>query len=86
MFHITGGGLRWAHNDQTFTQVTKIPLIGLDIGGSGTSSESILTYSLSPQININQNTMVYARVAKGYRPGGPNVALPGIPATVGSKR
>ena len=85
MFHITGG-LRWAHNDQTFTQVTQIPLIGLDIGGSGTSSESILTYSLSPQININQNTMVYARVAKGYRPGGPNVALPGFPATVGSEK
>jgi iron complex outermembrane receptor protein len=85
MFHVTGG-LRWAHNDQTFTQVTQIPLIGLDIGGSGTSSESILTYSLSPQININRDTMVYARVAKGYRPGGPNVALPGFPSTVGSEK
>jgi iron complex outermembrane recepter protein len=85
VFHITGG-LRWAHNDQTFTQVTQIPLIGLNIGGSGTSSESILTYSLSPQININPDTMVYARVAKGYRPGGPNVALPGFPATVGSEK
>src|SRR3546814_15458683 len=30
--------------------------------------------------------MIYVRVASGYRPGGPNVALPGFPATVGSER
>ena len=29
--------------------------------------------------------MVYARIASGYRPGGPNVALPGFPATVDSE-
>ena len=85
MFHVTGG-LRWARNDQTFTQITQIPLIGLNISGDGESSEEIVTYSISPQININQDTMLYARVASGYRPGGPNVALPGFPATVGAEK
>lgn len=85
MFHLTGG-LRWARNDQTFTQITQIPLAGLDLSGDGESSEEVVTYSISPQVNFNRDAMVYARVATGYRPGGPNVALPGFPATVGSER
>lgn len=84
LFHITGG-LRWAGNEQTFSQVTRIPLLGLDASGTGSSKEEIVTYSVSPQINIDRDTMVYARIASGYRPGGPNVALPGFPATVDSE-
>lgn len=84
-FHLTGG-LRWARNDQTFTQITQIPLAGLDISGDGTSNEEVVTYSVSPQFNLNRDTMIYLRVATGYRPGGPNVALPGFPTTVGSER
>jgi len=84
MFQLTGG-LRWAHNDQTFTQSTQIPLIGLDSGGPGSSGESIFTYSVSPQVNFSKDTMVYGRVASGYKPGGPNVALPGFPSTVKSE-
>jgi outer membrane receptor protein involved in Fe transport len=84
-FHLTGG-LRWARNDQTFTQITQIPLAGLNIAGDGTSREEVVTYSVSPQFNFNRDTMIYARVATGYRPGGPNVALPGFPTTVGSER
>ncbi|HET9335691.1 MAG TPA: TonB-dependent receptor [Sphingomicrobium sp.] len=83
-FHLTGG-MRWARNEQTFNQVTQIPLIGLDIGGPGESEENVFTFSISPQFNINRDAMVYARVASGYRPGGPNVALPGFPATVDSE-
>ncbi len=84
LFHITGG-LRWARNEQTFSQVTRIPLLGLDASGTGTSEEDNVTYSISPQINLGPDTMIYARVASGYRPGGPNVALPGFPATVDSE-
>jgi len=83
-FHVTGG-LRWARNDQTFTQVTQIPLIGLDTSGDGKSSEEIVTWSVSPQLFLGQDTMLYARAATGYRPGGPNIALPGFPATVDSE-
>src|SRR3546814_8418896 len=74
MFHVTGG-LRWARNEQTFTQITQIPLAGLDLSGSGTSNEEIVTYSVSPQVNLSRDAMIYVRVASGYRPGGPNVAL-----------
>jgi len=84
LFYLTGG-LRWARNEQTFSQLTQIPLAGLDQSGDGTSAESIVTYSISPQLNLGNNTMIYARVASGYRPGGPNVALPGFPATVDSE-
>jgi iron complex outermembrane receptor protein len=84
VFHITGG-LRWARNDQTFTQVTQIPLAGLDTSGDGGSSEEIVTWSVSPQLNLNPDTMLYVRAATGYRPGGPNIALPGFPATVSSE-
>ncbi|WHO38412.1 TonB-dependent receptor [Sphingobium sp. AP49] len=85
LFHLTGG-LRWARNDQTFTQVTQIPLAGLDSSGDGKSHEEILTYSISPQLNLGRDMMLYARVASGYRPGGPNIALPGFPSTVDSER
>ena len=46
---------------------------------------SVFTFSISPQFNINRDAMVYARIASGYRPGGPNVALPGFPSTVDSE-
>jgi len=85
VFHVTGG-LRWARNDQTFTQSTEIPLLGLNSGGDGKSSEEIVTWSVSPQVNINRDTMLYVRAASGYRPGGPNIALPGFPATVTSEK
>ena len=42
----------------------------------------MFTYSLSPRFEINDTTAVYARIAKGYRPGGPNVLPPTAPPTV----
>jgi iron complex outermembrane recepter protein len=44
----------------------------------------VVTYSLSPRWRINDTSMVYGRVATGYRPGGPNTAIPGIPRQVDS--
>ena len=72
------GGLRWSHNDQTFRQITAGPLLGPG-DTPGKSDESIVTYSVSPQFHLDNNTMFYGRVATGYRPGGPNVIFPGIP-------
>ena len=79
-FRITGG-LRWAHNEQTFRQVSAGAIVP-PADRPGESSESVWTYSLSPQYHFSDDTMVYARVASGYRPGGPNVVVPGLPATV----
>ena len=75
------GGLRWAHNDQTFRQVSSGAIVP-PADRPGESSEDVWTFSVSPQYHFTDDTMLYARVATGYRPGGPNVVVPGLPATV----
>jgi outer membrane receptor protein involved in Fe transport len=40
----------------------------------------VFTYSIAPKFKPNANTSIYARIAKGFRPGGPNVLPPGAPA------
>lgn len=39
------------------------------------------TYRFTPQYKITDDTMVYATVSTGFRPGGGNVVFPGVPAT-----
>ena len=81
-FDITAGG-RIAKNKQSAHQVTASDL-GL-VGASDfvtRSDESVFTYSVSPRFDISDTTAVYARIAKGYRPGGPNVVPPTAPDTV----
>jgi iron complex outermembrane recepter protein len=79
-FDVTAG-LRWAKNEQTFRQLSTGPLIG-DTDVPGDSSENVVTYMLSPRFHVTADTMLYARVASGYRPGGPNLGLPGVPPQV----
>jgi iron complex outermembrane recepter protein len=74
------GGLRWAGNEQTFRQISAGAIVPT-ADDPGQSEEDIVTYSVSPQYHFNDDTMAYARVATGYRPGGPNVTLPGVPPT-----
>lgn len=77
-------GIRQARNDQWFSQNVPAGIL-VPLGESpGESSENVFTWSLSPQFKLSEQTMVYARVATGYQPGGPNVALPGIPSKVDS--
>ena len=74
-------GVRYAHNEQTFRQITTGPLfelLGSVRDDPGESSEGVVTYSFSPQFHIDKDVMLYARVATGYRPGGPNVLLTGF--------
>jgi iron complex outermembrane receptor protein len=81
-FDLTGG-VRYSHNKQSTTQILDgsfLPLsagvIGPDIN-RGKSSENVFTWSFSPRFEFSDHASVYARVAKGYRPGGPNVVPPG---------
>lgn len=79
-FDVTAG-VRWARNEQTFEQI--------DDGGSiipigevrARGDDTVITYMLSPRYHFSEDLMLYGRVASGYRPGGANVALPGVPAT-----
>ncbi|MDQ8756604.1 TonB-dependent receptor [Sphingosinicella sp. LHD-64] len=76
-FEVTAGG-RYSHNSQDSVQFTSI--FGGDETITGDSSESVFTWSVAPRFEINERTSLYARVAKGYRPGGPNAVPPGAPA------
>lgn len=83
-FDITGG-VRWARNEQTFRQVSSGAIVPT-ANNPGTSAESVWTFSVSPQFHINEDAMLYARVATGYRPGGPNVIVPNVPPSVDADR
>ena len=80
-FDITAGA-RESHNKQRAEQVVGGPVAPIQFGGAipdfepGRSSESVFTYSLAPRFELSPDTAIYARVAKGYRPGGPNVVPP----------
>ena len=44
------------------------------------TSASAFTYLVTPRFKVSPDLMVYARIASGYRPGGPNLTLsPGTP-------
>jgi outer membrane receptor protein involved in Fe transport len=76
-FDITAGG-RYSRNEQkSLQQVTQL---GNGAPQSGESSEGVFTYSVSPRFELNDRTSLYARVAKGYRPGGPTFIPPGAGA------
>jgi outer membrane receptor protein involved in Fe transport len=81
-----GAGVRWSRNDQDFSQtILAGQFVGFDLGtNTNSSSEDVVTWSITPQFQINPDTMVYAKASTGYQPGGPNVVAPGLPPTVDS--
>ena len=79
------GGVRYSHNDQRADQVQSGVLASGPPIPSQSSSEGVFTYSVAPKFKLGDRLSIYARVAKGFRPGGPNVIAPpasgtGIPA------
>lgn len=81
-FDITAG-VRWARNEQQFRQLSggQPAIIGPTIDDSGASDESVFTYLFGPRWKLDDDTMFYARVATGYRPGGPNPRVFSLPLT-----
>jgi outer membrane receptor protein involved in Fe transport len=78
-FDVTAGA-RYSHNDQEAEQFTNVlggaPLLGVLETINGESSEDVFTWSIAPRFDVNDLVSIYARVAKGYRPGGPNAVPP----------
>lgn len=81
-FDLSAGG-RLARNEQWFAQITSGALVG-EANTPGESSETVRTWKLASRWHLNDSSMLYARVATGYRAGGPNLALPGVPPMVNS--
>ena len=78
-----GLGVRYSRQHQAYEET----ISGLLATGSATvftppvatSSQGVTTYLINPKYRITDDTMVYARVASGFRPGGPNFVLaPGL--------
>jgi outer membrane receptor protein involved in Fe transport len=77
-FDLQFGG-RYSQNHQSNRQTVVSALLG-NSDDVGKSSEHVFTYSVAPKYKLNRNTTIYARVAKGFRPGGPNAIAPDAPA------
>lgn len=76
------GGLRYAQNKQVFSEFASGIILGAPINlPNQKSKENVTTYSAGARFKPASNIMVYTRVATGYRPGGPNLAIPGVSAT-----
>ena len=78
-------GLRYSHNDQTFSLAETGIFVGGPSAQAGDSADNSLTFLVTPRYKIDDNNMVYGRIASGYRPGGPNAPTPsdlaaGVPA------
>ncbi len=79
-----GAGLRFSRNDQDFQQIVTDGLL-LPLGtNTNSSSEDVFTWSITPQFQVNEDVMLYAKAATGYQPGGPNVLVNGLPPVVDS--
>ena len=79
-FDVDVGG-RYSHNKQSATQEAAGVLAGgTPVASDLRSSDNVFTYSLAPKFKFDERRAIYARIAKGYRPGGPNVIPPNAPA------
>lgn len=91
-FDLTGG-LRIGRISQAYNQTfygsdagafnNFLGFLGLDPvpadTGTTRGSETVKTYLLTARYHFSPDGMVYARYATGFRPGGPNFAVPGLP-------
>lgn len=76
-FDLTFGG-RYSHNSQSAAQGGTGLLAPAALGAK--SDENVFTWSVAPKFKFSETSAVYARVAKGFRPGGPNIIPPAAPA------
>jgi outer membrane receptor protein involved in Fe transport len=79
-FDVAIGG-RYSHNSQSALE------FGL-ASAAGVSDGDVFTWSVAPSYHLDDQTVLYARAAKGYRPGGPNalppIVPPGVPTFYGA--
>lgn len=95
VFHFTDQfdlqvGARYAKNEQEYTSASAPdgpvqPIFGppATIPPSN-SDEDVVTWAVSPTYHFNPDLMGYFRVASGYRAGGVNTGIPGLPPTYDS--
>jgi len=82
-------GARYADNKQnwsstTVTEPQVVPIFGPSSVVPASSKDNAFTWLVTPSFKITPDMMIFARVATGYRPGGINTVLPGVPPTFDS--
>jgi iron complex outermembrane recepter protein len=80
-FDVQVGG-RESQIKQAVTESLSGVLIGATTVSEGHSKADAFTYLVTPRFKASTDLMLYARLASGYRPGGPNIntALLAVPA------
>ena len=76
-------GVRHSWDRQVFTTAGSGLLVNpgnpfADISSTAASDDGVTTYLLNVRYRPTSSTALYARVASGYRPGGPNVVFGGV--------
>ena len=84
-------GGRWSGNTQHSTAYDVCCLLYGPSAAQPTiySNDHDALYSVAPRWRPTDDTMVYGRIATGYRPGGPNIPVQGVeglPSTYGPDR
>ena len=74
-------GARYSKDTNRFGADGSGLLLNPDEGGApiverSRAREHALTWSVNPRYKLNDDQMIYARIATGYRPGGPNALSP----------
>ncbi|HEY1706941.1 MAG TPA: TonB-dependent receptor [Rhizomicrobium sp.] len=49
--------------------------------GLSRAQDSVVTYLANARYHFTPDSMIYVRFATGFRPGGPNIIVPGLPKT-----
>ncbi len=70
------GGVRVGRMEQTYTNNSSGLLAGGTSSNGGSSKETATTWLATAGYTLDAQSSVYARIASGYRPGGPNGLLP----------
>jgi iron complex outermembrane recepter protein len=73
-----GLGGRYSRERQSYTQVNNGPVTGVD-DFTTHSDQGAFTYSVDAKYKFSPAALVYARIASGFVPGGPNDVVPGSP-------
>jgi outer membrane receptor protein involved in Fe transport len=79
-FDVEIGG-RYGYNWQSYYGTSNGALNGGPLPPTfGASNQGAFTFLVTPEYKLSADQMIYARVASGYRPGGPNYSAPGTSA------
>ena len=83
-FDITAG-LRYSENRQHSIAIYS-GLLFPNTTVESPSRDNAVTFLINPRLHLDANTMVYARFASGFRPGGPNTVAPPLPQSYAPDR